>query len=90
MDAQNRARRFAQETACSTAEQGPEHSSEAWRSTVFAEPRGWALRWDRFALSEIRERQGEFTPFPTVHASRGARAPAHASRDARAPAEIEV
>ncbi len=64
MDAQNRTRMFAQEAACSTAERRL-GSSKGVREK-FAEPRGWALKWDRFALSEIGERQDKQAPFPAV------------------------
>lgn len=64
MDAQDRVQRFAREADCSTAGQALEGSDET--RTKFAEPRGWALKWDGFALSEAEERQNERARFPTV------------------------
>ncbi len=61
-EAQNRVRRFTREAACSTTEQGLESNDETWEK--FPEPQGWALKWDGFALSEIREQQNGRAPLP--------------------------
>jgi len=63
MDAKNRVQRSTKEPARAetlfqpTAEQEPVGNKRVWEK--FAKPRGWALRWDGFALSEIRKRHRE-------------------------------
>jgi len=42
---------LTQETARSTAEQGPKDGDRTWKK--FAEPQGWALKWDGFALLRL-------------------------------------
>jgi hypothetical protein len=64
MKAQNRDQMFAQQAAGSTAEQVQGSSKETWKK--FAEPRGWALKWDGFALSEIEEWQNGRAPLMDV------------------------
>jgi hypothetical protein len=54
MGAQNQARQSSQEVACQETPSGATTrqataKSDMWRK--FAEPRGWALRWDGVALS---------------------------------------
>jgi hypothetical protein len=58
MDAQNpfQILMSGQEVARTTAEQTPEVSGGAWEK--FAEPRGWALKWDGFSLHRVQKRQG--------------------------------
>ena len=64
MNARNRGRMPTREASRSTVVQGVERSDGTWRE--FAEPRGWALKWDGFALSEIGEHQNGWMPFPTL------------------------
>ena len=65
MDAQDRVRKSAQEATRPTAEQGLQDSSRACEE--FAEPRGWALKWDGFALSGILDRSGARSTRPSIH-----------------------
>ncbi len=64
MDAQNRAQGPTQEADHSTAKPEPKNSNRAREK--FAEPRGWAMKWDGFGLSEIGTRQDRDIPSPTV------------------------
>ena len=64
METQNGVQRFAQEAARSTAEQVLKKSDATWEK--FPEPRGWALKWHGFALSEIREQKKRHAPLPNV------------------------
>ncbi|MDY6877060.1 MAG: hypothetical protein SWK90_12765 [Chloroflexota bacterium] len=57
MDAQDRVRGGTQEADCPTAEQRPAGGSGAREK--FAEPRGWAMKWDGFGLSESGARKRE-------------------------------
>ena len=63
MGTQNRARRATPEATDQAspvgppAEHGPARDNGTWRK--FAEPRGWAVKWDRFGLPGVRERQVE-------------------------------
>ena len=63
MGNQNRVRRAtpkatgATSPAGSPAERGPAQDNSTWRK--FAEPRGWAVKWDGFGLPGVRERQAE-------------------------------
>jgi len=54
----------ALEVARSRAEQVLENSDATWEK--LPEPRGWAPKWDGFALSEIREQQKGPAPLPNV------------------------
>ncbi len=70
MDTQNRDHRSAQEFFLfsvlkePTAEQGAVKNAEM-REDEHVELCGWTLKWDGVALSEIRNRQIGFGPFPT-------------------------
>ena len=60
MDAQTGVQMVAQDAASSTQEQARENGAAPWNK--FAEPRGWALKWDGFALSRMEERSNGHTP----------------------------
>jgi len=55
MTAQDRVRTSAREGAGSTGERVQERRSGTRKK--FAEPRGWALKWDGFALSGMGEQR---------------------------------
>ena len=59
MAAQNRVQTSAQEATRSAREPVQEKKDGARK---FAEPRGWALKWDGFALSMVGERRNRRTP----------------------------
>ncbi|HQE93757.1 MAG TPA: hypothetical protein PLH19_13205 [Anaerolineae bacterium] len=42
----------------------PRHDGRLWES--FPEPRGWAMRWDGFALSGSAQRNGHDASYPIV------------------------
>jgi hypothetical protein len=62
MAAQNRVQTSAQETTRSAREPVPENKDAA----KFAEPRGWALKWDGFALSMMGEQRNGRTSTPAA------------------------
>ena len=64
MDAQNRTQGSAQQAARSAEEQAQDTSNGTWRK--FAEPRGWALKWDGFALAGVGEPQNGRVPSSKV------------------------
>ena len=64
MNARNRGQTSTRQAPRPEVEQGREHGNGTWHK--FAEPRGWALKWDGFALSEIGEHQNGRMPFPTL------------------------
>lgn len=72
MGTQNRVRQpYPQATdqassAGSPAEQEPTRDNGTWRK--FAEPRGWAVKWDGFALPGVRERPAENAQASTAEA----------------------
>ena len=68
MDAQNCAQMSAQDPSRSTAEQRPRIRTDEGMWKKFAEPHGWALKWDGFGLSEIGERQNGCVLPPAVEA----------------------
>ena len=63
MAAQNRVQTSAQETTRSVKEPVQEKENAAAK---FAEPRGWALKWDGFALFTMGERRNGRTSTPTA------------------------
>jgi hypothetical protein len=64
MAAQNRVQTSAQGATRSAGERVQENRSGAREK--FPEPRGWALKWDGFALSMVRERRNGRTPTPAA------------------------
>ena len=68
MNARNRGQTSTRQAPRSAAAQGVERSDGTWRK--FAEPRGWALKWDGSALAEIGKHQNVRMPFPTRSAQR--------------------
>ena len=60
MEPKNRSQKAAQDATSSTQEQVRADGEGTWRK--FAEPRGWALRWDGFALSGAPEHRGRHVP----------------------------
>ena len=63
MAAQNRVQTSAQEATRPAGKQVQEDRNGAQK---FAEPRGWALKWDGFALSMMGERRNGRTPTPAA------------------------
>ena len=62
MTAHDRVPTSAREGAGSTGEQAQGRRSGARKR--FAEPRGWALKWDGVALSRLENRRNGHTPSP--------------------------
>ena len=60
MDAKNRVRTVDQEAPASTQERVQRNGKEIWQK--FAEPRGWAAKWDGFALAGAVQRRNANTP----------------------------
>ena len=63
MAAQNRVQTSDQETTRSAREPVQENKDAAVK---FTEPRGWALKWDGFALSTMGERRNGRTSTPAA------------------------
>ena len=72
MGTQKRVRRATPETTdqaapfSSSAEDGAAKGNGTWRK--FAEPRGWAVKWDGFGLPGVRDRQVGNAQVPTAEA----------------------
>jgi hypothetical protein len=60
MDSKTRGGTVAQGTPDSTEEQVQKNGDEKWQK--FAEPRGWAVKWDGFALAGMEERRNRNVP----------------------------
>jgi hypothetical protein len=60
MDPKTRGGKVAQGTPASTEEQVQKNADEKWLK--FREPRGWAAKWDGFALAGAVERRREGNP----------------------------
>ena len=60
MDPKTRGKKVAKGTPASTEEQVHKNSDEKWLK--FKEPRGWAAKWDGFALAGAVERRREGNP----------------------------
>ncbi|HOT90450.1 MAG TPA: hypothetical protein PLJ78_14790 [Anaerolineae bacterium] len=59
MDTQT-VKQYEQQDVMTTGE--PRHNGRLWES--FPEPRGWAARWDGFALDLSARRNGHNTQYP--------------------------
>jgi hypothetical protein len=60
MDAKTHVRTVAQEAPASTQEQVQRNGNGMWQK--FAEPRGWAAKWDGFALAGAVQRRNANAP----------------------------
>ena len=60
MDPKTRGGEVAQGTPASEEEQVHKNGRETWQK--FREPRGWAAKWDGFALAGAVERRRESNP----------------------------
>ena len=60
MDPKTRGETVAQGTPASAEEQVQRNGDEKWRK--FREPRGWAAKWDGFALAGAVQRRRESNP----------------------------
>ena len=60
MEPKDRSQKAAEDATSSTEEQVRADGTGDWRK--FAEPRGWALKWDGFALGGAPERRDGYAP----------------------------
>jgi hypothetical protein len=60
MDPKTRGGTVTQRTPASTEEQVQKNADEKWLK--FREPRGWAAKWDGFALTGAVQRRNANTP----------------------------
>ena len=60
MEPKDRSQKAAQDATSSTEEQV--RADQQIAREKFAEPRGWALKWDGFALGGAPERRGRHAP----------------------------
>jgi len=60
MDPKKRGEKAAKGTPASTEEQVHKNGDQKWQK--FREPRGWAAKWDGFALAGAVERRREGNP----------------------------